>query len=157
MRNATVMIVFLLLVLILPALPAMAQSSPSPIEQAMSATLDLWREGRYEQLFERLSHRGKTTREQFVRMMREAQIRPACCWQKMENFRLLAEKRTTATAYVKVGLEGTPTPIESSTREFKFTYENGDWRMQLNDILSLAGASKPKKGKRSSPTIHRYN
>ena len=145
MRNVTVMMVFLLLVLILSALPDKAESSSSPIEQAMSETLDLWREGRYEQLFERLSHRGKTTREQFVRMMHEAPVHPACCWQKMENFRLLNEKRTTATAYVKVGLEGTPSPIESSTREFKFAYENGGWRMQLNDILSLAGVSKKKR------------
>jgi hypothetical protein len=156
MRNATVLMVFLLLVLIPPALPAMAEPSASPIEQAMSSTLDLWREGHYEQLFERLSHRGKTTREQFVRMMRDAPIRPACCWQKIENFRLLKEKRSTATAYAKVGLEGTPSPTDSSTREFKFSYEDGDWRMQLKDILDLAGA-KAKKVRRSHPTVHRYN
>jgi hypothetical protein len=156
MRNATIMIVVLMFLLTALAFPAMAEPSNSPIEQSMSATLDLWREGQYEKLFEHLSHRGKTTREQFVRMMRDAPIRPACCWQKIENFRLLNEKRSTATAYAKVGLEGTPSPTESSTREFKFNYEDGDWRMQLKDILDLAGA-KPKRAKRSNPKIHRYN
>jgi hypothetical protein len=156
MRNATIMMVVLMFLLTALAFPAMAEPSDSPIEQSMSATLDLWREGRYEQLYERLSHRGKTTREKFVVKMRDAPMRPACCWQKIENFRLLNENRNTATAYAKVGLEGTAFPTESSTREFKFYYENGEWRMQLNDILALSGAGG-KKGKRSSPAIHRYN
>jgi len=154
--RTTVLLVFLLALLLTPPTPAMAEQSASPVEQSMSATLDLWRDGHYEQLFERLSHRGRTTREQFVRMMRDAPVRPACCWQKIENFRLLSEKRTTATAYARVGLEGAASPSESSTREFKFTYEDGDWRMQLKDILDLAGA-KAKKTRRSHPEVHRYN
>lgn len=153
--RTTVLMVFLLALLTIPPTPAMAEQSVSPVEQSMSATLDLWREGRYEQLFECLTHRGRTTREQFVRMMRDAPVRPACCWQKIENFRLLSEKRTTATAYARVGLEGTGASAESGTREFTFTNQDGDWRMQLNDILALAGA-KAKKSKRSAPAIHRY-
>jgi len=156
MRLSVVVVLYLTLMLGHNIVPVLAETPPSPIEQSMSATLDLWRDGHYEQLFERLAHRGKTTREQFVRMMRDAPIRPACCWQKIENFRLLNEKRSTATAYAKVGLEGTPSPTESSTREFKFSYEDGDWRMQLKDILDLAG-TKPKKAKRSNTIIHRYN
>ena len=145
-----------LFILLGGAMPLSAGDNAQVIQQSMSETLDLWREGRFEQLFDRLARRGKTSRESFVKKMHDTNIRPACCWQKMENFRLLKEKRTTATAYVKVGLEGTPTPTESSTREFKFTYEDGGWRMQLKDIFDLAGA-KPKKVKRSNPTIHRYN
>lgn len=154
MRSVTVVVLFLMMVFLQKVDPVMAEPSASPVEQAMSLTLDLWREGRYDQLFERLSHRGKTTREQFVRTMQDAPLRPACCWQKLENFRLLNEKSGSATAYARVGLEGTAVPTESSTREFRFSHESGEWRMQLNDILDLAGA---KKGKRSRPVIHRYN
>lgn len=117
----------------------------SSLEKALSDTLDTWRDGNYEQLFEQLAHRGKTSREAFVKKMRESNVRPACCWQKMENFKVLDEKRTEATVYVKVGLEGTPNASESVTREFKLTHMEGVWKMQLSDILSMAGISGKKR------------
>ena len=150
MRIQSVLTVFVLLFsLTLAALPAMAESSPAILEQSVSDTLDLWREGRYEQLFEHLAHRGRTSREQFVKKMRDTSIRPACCFQKLEKFKVLNEKRTEATVYAKVGLEGTPNTAESSTREFKLTHEENIWKMQLNDIISISGASG-KKSRRIS-------
>ena len=120
----------------------------SLLEKSMSDTLDTWREGRYEQLFDQLAHRGKTSRESFVRKMRESTIRPACCWQKMENFKILDEKRTEATVYVKIGLEGSPNTDVSTTREFKMTHMEGVWKMQLEDVLSIAGATGKKGAKK---------
>lgn len=146
----------LLSALLSGTLPALAETAPSILEQTVSNTLDLWREGKYEQLYEQLSHRGKTSREQFVARMRDGAIRPACCWQKMENFRLLSEKRSQATVHVKVGLEGVPGTMASSSREFKLANENGVWKMQLNDIYSLAGVSA-KKGKHGSRRISNKN
>ena len=121
-----------------------AAETESPIEKSMSDTLDMWRDGRYEQLFEQLAHRGKTSREAFVKKMRDSAIHPACCWQKMENFRILNEKRTEATVYVKIGLEGTPDTAGSTTREFKMTYQEGVWKMQLADVFSIAGVTGKK-------------
>jgi hypothetical protein len=145
MRIQSVFTAFVLLIsLILAALPAMAESSPAILEQSMSDTLDLWREGRYEQLFEHLAHRGKTSREQFVKKMRATSIRPACCFQKLENFKVLNEKRTEAIVYARIGLEGTPNSAESSTREFKLTHEENSWKMQLSDIIAISGASGKK-------------
>ena len=126
------------------AMPGSAGESASVLEKSMSETLDLWRDGRYEQLFDRLTRRGKTSRESFVKKMIDTKIRPACCWQKMENFKVLNEKRTEATVYAKVGLEGSPYAAESSTREFKLTHENGIWKMQLSDIFSIAGVTGKK-------------
>src|SRR5664279_4849162 len=120
----------------------------------MSDTLDMWREGRYEQLYEQLAHRGKKSREQFIKIMRDTSVRPVCCFQKLENFRVLNEKRTEATVYAKVGLEGTPNAAESCTREFKLTHEEQIWKMQLADVLSIAGATGKKKHrtyKKSTP------
>lgn len=137
------------LLLVVPMLvsgAAAAQSNPEELQQSMSDTLDLWREGNYEQLFESLSHRGKTSKEQFVKKMREASIKPACCWQKIENFKVLNEKRTEATVYAKVGLEGTtPNTPESSTREFKLSHQENRWKMQMNDIVALSGVTVKKK------------
>src|SRR5664279_1406088 len=110
----------------------------------MSDTLDMWREGRYEQLYEQLAHRGKKSREQFIKIMRDTSVRPVCCFQKLENFKVLNEKRTQATVYAKVGLEGTPNMAESCTREFRLTHEEDTWKMQLADVLTLSGAKAKK-------------
>ena len=145
MRILSVIICFLLLTFLLePVTTAGAESTPGVLEQSMSDTLDLWREGRYEQLYEHLANRGKTSREQFVKKMRDTAIRPACCFQKLENFKVLNEKRTEATVYAKVGLEGTPNVAESCTREFKLTHEENTWKMQLADVLALSGAKAKK-------------
>ena len=136
-----------------------AEETESPLEKSMSDTLDTWREGRYEQLFEQLAHRGKTSREIFVIKMRETTTRPVCCWQKMEHFKVLNEKRTEATVYVKIGLEGAPGGAESTTREFKLTHQEGAWKMQLADVFSIAGVtgkkgSAPKRHARKITTYH---
>ena len=156
MRLLTVAASFLLLTcLVHPAASAVAGTAPDVLQQSMSDTLDLWREGRYEQLFERLAHRGRTSKEQFVSKMRATSIRPACCFQKLENFRVLNEKRTEATVYARIGLEGTPEAAGSATREFKLTHEEQVWKMQLADVLSISGAAGKKKkhvtSKKSTP------
>lgn len=123
-----------------------AAESSSVLEQAMSDTLDTWRDGRYELLYERLAHRGKISREAFVKKMQASTVRPACCWQKMENFRVLNEKRTEATVYVKIGLEGTPDADASTTREFKLSHLEGTWKMHLADVVAIAGVKVKKSG-----------
>ena len=55
---------------------------------------------------------------------------------------LLNEKRTEATVYAKVGLEGTPGAADASTREFKLTHEEHMWKMQLA-ILRPAHTRSP--------------
>jgi hypothetical protein len=155
MRVLSIIIPILIVSLLLESVAsASAESTPAILEQSMSDTLDLWREGRYEQLYEHLAHRGKTSKEQFVNKMRDTSIRPACCFEKLTNFKVLNEKRTEATVYAKVGLEGTPNVAESSTREFKLSHEESIWKMQLADVLSIAGATGKKKHrtyKKNSP------
>lgn len=155
MRILSIVVSILMLTaLSLQVAQAYAGSSPGNFEQSMSDTLDLWREGRYEQLYEHLAHRGKTSREQFVHKMRDTTIRPVCCFQKLSNFKVLNEKRTEATVYARVGLEGTSNAAESCTREFKLTHEENIWKMQLADIQAISGATGKKKHrtyKKNSP------
>jgi hypothetical protein len=131
--------------LILVPVPALCGTTPSLLELGMSETLDLWREGRLEQLFDRLAHRGRNSRESFVRKIGEAPRRPACCFQKMNNFRVLNESVTEATVYATIGLEGASSGVENCTREFRMTHEGGNWKMQLNDLYSLAGVTGRKR------------
>lgn len=154
-----ILIVSVLFLTLATAFPVFAFESAPALEQSMSETLDLWRAGRYEQLFDRLAHRGRTSREAFVKKMADSAVRPACCWQKLENFKVLHEKQTEATVYATLGLEGTMISSDSSTREFKLTHEEGLWKMQLADVLSIAGVNGKKsrhstKKVRSSSSHH---
>ena len=148
--NARLLIAVMAVMIVLVTCPGSVSvaHAESILEKSMSDTLDTWREGHYEQLFEQLAHRGKTSRESFVKKMQNSKIRPACCWQKMEHFKILNEKRTEATVYVKIGLEGTPNSDASMTREFKMTHMEGVWKMQLADVLSIAEATGKKGTKK---------
>ncbi|MEI7816488.1 MAG: hypothetical protein WCI45_04760 [Desulfuromonadales bacterium] len=148
-RLAITTIVLLLMSLVSTG-SCIAIEAESALQKSMSDTLDVWREGRYEQLFEQLAHRGKTSRESFVKKMHDSTTHPACCWQKMENFKILNEKSNDATVYVKIGLEGSPGSATSVTREFKLTQQDGLWKMQLADVLLIAGVSGKKGGNKKS-------
>mgnify|MGYP000932209173 CR=1 FL=1 len=121
-----------------------AEQRNDPREQAMSDALDLWREGRFEQLYDSLSHRSGLTRERFVQAMKDAEIKPACCFNKLNNFRLINEKRTTAKVYAKLGMEAGPGTDESQSREFTLDHEEGRWKMRMADIKTLTGLKKKK-------------
>lgn len=126
------------------ALPASADQRNDPREQAISDTLDLWREGRFVQLYDTLSHRNMT-RERFVSLMQDCQQKPACCHQKLNNFRVIIEKKTTAKVFARIGMEGGPGSDASQSREFTLDHEEGQWKMRLTDLKSLAGVTKKKK------------
>ena len=98
---------------------------------------------------------SESKKESFVKKMKESSTRPACCWQKIENFKILNEKLTEATVYAKVGLEGPPNSAGSVTREFKLTHQDGGWRMQLADVYSIAGVTG-KKGKGAKRHLKKY-
>lgn len=116
-----------------------------PREQALSDTLDLWREGRFEQLYDALSHRSSMTRERFVLLLKDASVRPACCHNKLNNFKLINEKVTTAKVFARLGMEGTVGTDSSQSREFTLDHEEGRWKMRLTDIKALAGHKKKKR------------
>ncbi len=158
MKDMVRLFAVMMLLLVVPV-SGHTQEGETPLEKSMSRTLDAWREGRYELLFDMLSKRGKVSREQFIVKMRDTSVRPACCWEKMEKFTVLSEKTSEATVYVKIGLEGTPLDTKSITREFKLTNQGGDWKMHLSDIFSIAGISPVKSPpkKRHSRKILTYN
>ncbi|MGB4599280.1 MAG: hypothetical protein WBI04_04800 [Trichlorobacter sp.] len=127
------------------AAPALADPRNDPREQALSDSLDLWREGRYEQLYGTLSHRSALTRERFVQAMQDTDLRPACCFTKLRDFRLITENRTTAKVYARIGMEGVPGTDGAKSREFTLDHEEGSWKMRLNDLKALAGIKSTKK------------
>ncbi len=123
-----------------------ADQRSDPREQAVSDALDLWRDGRFEHLYDSLSQRSGMTRERFVRFLKEAENRPACCFTKLRDFRLINEKQTTAKIFARLGMEAGVGEEASQSREFTLDHEEGRWKMRVGDIKKLAGKSgKPKK------------
>ncbi len=140
-------VLFLIVISISCASVSVAEQRNDPREQAISDTLDLWREGRYEQMYNLLSHRGSMSRERFVSMLRDASLTPACCHLKLNDFRLINEKRTTSKVFAKIGMEGLSSSSSSHSREFTLDHEEGRWKMRLADIKAIAGESRYKKKK----------
>jgi len=124
-----------------------AEQRNDPREQALSDSLDLWREGHFEQLYDTLSHRTGMTRERFADLLRHATVRPACCHQKLNNFRVINEKLTTAKVFARLGMDGSPGTDSSQSREFTLDHEEGRWKMRMTDIKALAGKTSHKKKK----------
>ncbi|CAH2032149.1 hypothetical protein [Trichlorobacter ammonificans] len=146
MFRPVILLFFLVCCLVFPFPAASAAATPlDPREEAMAATLDVWRDGRFEQLYDLLSHRSGMTRERFVRLLRETDIRPACCFTKLRDFRVVNEKRTTAKVFARVGMEGGSSAENSHSREFTLDHEEGRWKMRLSDIKSLAGGTGSKR------------
>ena len=129
--------------LLLCAVPAWADQRSDPREQALADALDLWREGRFEQLYDSLSHRSGMTRERFAQTMRDAARRPACCFTKLRDFRLIEERKTTAKVFARVGMEGGYGSSDATqSREFTLDHEENRWKPRLSEIKALSGQAK---------------
>ena len=143
LRRILVLVLFLLSL----AATVCADQRNDPREQALSDTLDLWREGRFEQLYDQLSHRSSLSREQFAERMRDlGSVRPSCCHQKLRDFRVISEKRTTAKVFARIGMDGTGLASDTRSRDFTLDHEEGRWKLRLSDLKSLAGLGS-KKGR----------
>jgi hypothetical protein len=113
--------------------------------QGFEQILDLWREGKYDAVYERTVSSGKETKERFSAKLAGAPLKPACCWEKMQDVTVSAKGDSAVMVRAKVGLEG-GMKSESKTRSFKLVKEDGVWKMSQTDILTLSGAAKKKGG-----------
>ncbi len=112
--------------------------------QGFEQILDLWRDGKYGELYERTIKSGRDTKEHFIAVLDSAPLKPACCWEKMQDVQVTVKKANTVMLHAKVGLEGV---VESGykTRSFKLVKEDRVWKVSRSDILALASASKKRR------------
>jgi hypothetical protein len=115
------------------------------IRRDFEVILDLWRNGRYNELYERTYSTGKQTKESFTRKISTAERRPVCCWDKIQDVRVSSKNGTNASLHARIGLEGTGTATDYCTRTFRLRKDDGVWKASESDILSLAGGSGRKK------------
>jgi hypothetical protein len=106
--------------------------------------LDLWRDGKYEELYDRTTGSCKESREHFAARLADAPLKPACCWEKMQDVTVSARHADAVTVRARIGLEG-GTGSEYRTRSFMLVKDEGIWKVSRSDILALSGAGKKKK------------
>ena len=124
------------------------EAGSTEVRRDFETILDLWRDGRFAELYERTYAAGSRSRESFLRKMSLADRRPACCWEKMQEVKVTVSGADTATLHARIGLERTGTETDSCTRSFRMKRESGFWKASLSDILSLAGTSRKKSSRR---------
>jgi hypothetical protein len=112
--------------------------------QGFEQILDLWRDGKYGEVYERTISSGKETKEHFISRLSSAPLRPACCWEKMQDVTISVKKENTVVVHARIGLEG-GVAHEYKTRSFKLVNEDGIWKISQSEIINLSGATKKKK------------
>jgi len=138
-----------LIVFCSPPLPAVSTAaaddiSAGEVRQDVEKTLDLWRDGRYEEVYSRVIA-GSHTKEYFISHLASAPRRPACCWEKLQEVRVSRRDEWRATLHGKLGLDA-GTGIEFMTRQLKLEKDGEVWKMTMSDVLALAGTGKKVRG-----------
>jgi hypothetical protein len=145
----------LMLVLLFTALadlPAQARRrAPPPAPGAgeqqvlrdFETILDLWRDGRFGELYERTAG-GKGGKESFTKRMAAAPRKPACCWEKLQEARVTLKGDDSATVHARLGLEGGVAGTEYVTKGFKLKRQDSVWQISQADLLALASPTKKR-------------
>ena len=144
MRRLLIILSLLQLLFVLPQAQARDDRGvEKDVQQGMEEILTLWRDGRFEELYARTSG-GKMTREAFVKRFAESSLKPTCCWDKLQDVRVTVQTASKATLHGTVGLESA-VGSETKTKSFKLTREDGAWRINQSELVSLVGAAHKKK------------
>jgi hypothetical protein len=149
MKRLTMLVVTLLS--LLAALPlwgrqeiADAEAIRSGAARGFEEILDLWRDGRYDELYQRTLLSGKDTKESFSKRLAAAPLKPSCCWEKLQEVAVRVKTPTSVVVSARLGLDA-PGGLEYKTKGFKLFLEDGKWRIARADLLALAEARKGKK------------
>ena len=154
MKRAAFALAMLALALLTLTVPAFAAQEPladqgleEEVRQGFEEILDLWREGKYVELYDRTSASGRETREAFAGRLAAAPLKPACCWEKLQEVSVSLKSDTYATLRGRIGFDG-PGNTEYKTKAIRLRKEGGVWRVTRSELFNLAEAGKKKRAKR---------
>ena len=132
------------LILTVPAAAA-DDSSAAEVRKDVEKTLDLWREGRYEDVYRRVIESGGHTKEYLVNHLAAAPRKPSCCWEKMQEVHVTVMGDRQATLKAKFGFD-TGIGTEFMTKGLKVEKEDGVWKLKMSEVLLLSGSGKKIHG-----------
>jgi hypothetical protein len=140
-------IVSLTLLLLLLSHPCWGRDfggAQAQVLQDFERILDLWRDGRYDELYLRTVTTGKEGKEQFARHLASAPRRPACCWEKMQDARVTMKSGRTAVVFARLGFEGAVPGTEFVTKGIKMKKQDDVWLISQSDLFSLGKLTKTR-------------
>lgn len=142
----TLLAIFCGLLFCSPVVAPVSADTPAnaEIQRDFETVLDLWRDGRYDELCRRTYLSGNGSREAFIRKLSGSGVRPACCWEKLQEVTVARSGDGRATLHARIGLETGGTVTEQRTRSFRLRREDGVWKPAATDIISLAGSTRRK-------------
>jgi hypothetical protein len=156
MKRLTMLVIAL--TCLLTALPLWGRQEVADAEAVRSEAirgfeeiLNLWRDGKFDDLYHRTLISGKDTKESFVKRMASARLKPSCCWEKMQEVRVSVRTPTSVVVRAKLGLDA-PGEMEYKTKSFKLSKEDDVWRISRSELLTLAEARK--KSAKKSRIVH---
>ena len=126
--------------------------------QALKAAVDLWREQKFDALYElgTVQSRRQFSKEQFIELMKTSNKKLQCCWTTLQDLQGFFESPTQVTIQAKLGYENfqntkNDTPdrdaesaqwvISSSfdPQTFRMVRQQERWRIDLTEILLASG------------------
>lgn len=119
----------------------------SEAKRGFEEILDLWRTGNFGELYDRTLINGNDTKESFARRMSGAQLKPSCCWEKLQEVSVKVKGPDSVVLKAKLGFDA-PGETEYKTKAFKLYREDGVWRISRAELFSLAEAKKAKKSRK---------
>lgn len=147
-------VLLLTAVLLVSVVPSHARGDSGAEAQVLhdfEVILDLWRDGRYDLLYERTTWTGSASREQFGRRLALAPRHPSCCWEKMQEARVTMKGERSAIVRARLGFEGGVSGTEYVTKGIKLKKENDVWVISQADLFSLGNLSKKRTRVRYVP------
>ncbi|WP_136524672.1 hypothetical protein [Geomonas ferrireducens] len=112
--------------------------------------LDLWRDGKYEDLYQRTTG-GKDSKEKFTAKLSSAPRKPACCWEKIQEPRVTMKSAHSAVVHARLGFEASTPGTEFVTKGINLKKEPSGWSISQSDLYSLADLTGKKRRYRYIP------
>jgi len=100
--------------------------------------LDLWRDERYDDLYDRLIPTPGSDRWRFVEQLNYSGRRPACCWEKLQDVSITFIDERSVSLNARLGMEVEGVGTRFVTRSFHLEKRNGIWTLPEADVISLA-------------------
>ena len=127
--------------------PAASQTSAASEQEVLSQfeqILDLWRAGRYDDLYQR-TNGGRDSKETFAKKLASAPRKPACCWEKIQEARVSLKDERKALVQARLGFEGSLPGTQFVTKGVNLKKEEGVWTISQSELFSLADYSSRKR------------
>ncbi len=100
--------------------------------------LELWRDGNYQALYDRLVISSRSDFATFADQMNHSGRKPACCWEQLQDVSVTYISRSRVSISAKLGIEVEGMGTRFVSRPFYLVKEGGEWKIHEADVISIA-------------------